>query len=292
MEVFQKRYELQTYLQEISDKGDQIGFIPTMGALHQGHLSLVKACKKQDDCCVCSIFVNPTQFDDSDDLDTYPRELQRDIEKLEKQGVEILFAPPESEMYPEGYEEDLPFDFGRLDTVLEGAHREGHFTGVAQIVSKLLQAVQPHKLYLGQKDYQQFLIIKSLIDQMEIEVTPVLCPIVREEDGLAISSRNVRLNKTERKAATKIYETLLYCQRSVNEVAIPKLKEQALNKLKAVSSFKKIDYFEICDAHELMPVSDAQEATDIIACTAVRLARVRLIDNMFLKRKTIKLATV
>ncbi len=284
MEVFQKKTALTDYIAGMKGDSQRIGFVPTMGALHEGHLSLIRRATEENDSTVCSIFVNPTQFDDPSDLQQYPRQLKEDIHTLEKEGVDVVFTPSRTEMYPSGLEEEVPYEFGHLSRVMEGKYREGHFQGVAQIVAKLLEAVRPHYLYLGQKDYQQYLIVRSLIRQMKVDVETVLCPIIREEDGLAVSSRNVRLTKEERRQAPQIYETLLYCKRLLGEKPVRKLKKEALQRLGKVPTFKEIDYFEIVDAEQLKVIDSLKKTQDIIACAAVRLENVRLIDNMFLKR--------
>ncbi len=262
-----------------------LGFVPTMGALHEGHLSLVRCSKRENPYTIVSIFVNPTQFDDPEDLRTYPRTFEKDKELLEEAGVEAVFVPSVEEMYPKGFEdEDAHYDFGYLERVLEGAHRPGHFKGVAQVVAKLLRAVEPNVLYLGQKDYQQVLIIKKLIEKLSMPIKVVICPTVREPDGLAMSSRNVRLSPQQRENALALYRSLVKAKEVYKQGgSVAQAKQEAIKILESASLIKKIDYFEIADADTLKTINDWDEADKVIALVAVRMEGVRLIDNMFIK---------
>ncbi len=262
-----------------------LGFVPTMGALHEGHLSLVRCSKRDNPYTVVSIFVNPTQFDDPEDLRTYPRTFERDKELLEKEGVDAVFVPSVEEMYPKGFEdEDAHYDFGYLERILEGAHRPGHFKGVAQIVAKLLRAVEPNVLYLGQKDYQQVLIIKELIEKLSMPIRVVMCPTVREPDGLAMSSRNVRLSPQQRENALALYKSLVKAKEVYEQGgSVAQAKQEAIKILESAPLIRKIDYFEIADANNLKPINDWDEANKVIALVAVRMEGVRLIDNIFIK---------
>ena len=282
MRIVRTIEELKRWRRSIEDN---VGFVPTMGALHEGHLSLVRCSKKENPYTVVSIFVNPTQFDDPEDLRNYPRTLERDIKLLEQEGIDLLFAPSVEEMYPEGFDDsDAHYDFGYLERVLEGAHRSGHFKGVAQIVAKLLRAVEPDVLYLGQKDYQQVLIIKALIRKLNMPVKVVMCPTVREADGLAMSSRNVRLSRQQRESALALYRALMRAKEIYEKGgSVSEAKQEAMKILDNAPLIKKIDYFEIADAETLKPVSDWNEADRVIALVAVRMEGVRLIDNMFIK---------
>ena len=206
MKIVNSIKELKSYLAEEKRNNKQIGFVPTMGALHDGHLSLVERCVKENDVCVVSVFVNPTQFNDKHDLETYPRTLDKDCTLLEPVGCDYVFAPSAEEMYPEP--DTRTFDFGTVSAVMEGARRPGHFNGVCQIVSKLFDAVKPHRAYFGEKDFQQLAIIREMVRQMKFDLENVGCPIVREEDGLALSSRNARLSSDERENALNISRTL------------------------------------------------------------------------------------
>lgn len=257
-----------------------IGFVPTMGALHKGHLSLIDASKSENDITVCSIFVNPTQFDNPEDLAHYPRTLETDQQMLEKQGCDILFAPPVNEMYTGT--DSWKYDFGDLGRVFEGASRKGHFQGVGQIVQKLLELVKPDRVYFGQKDYQQYLIISKLIRDFNIPVILVCCPIIREGDGLAMSSRNKRLSAAERKQATGIYRVLSELKELSSSMPPNDLKQKGWELLGQNEGVNP-EYLDIVNAENLLPVDHFDDASRIIALVAARVGPVRLIDNIFLK---------
>lgn len=282
MLLLKKVAALQKYLQAQIDYGQSIGFVPTMGALHQGHLSLIKNSKRETDISVCSIFVNPTQFNDSSDLDKYPRTISADIEKLESSECDVLFFPSVDEVYP-NEPEPINLDFGYLDQPMEGANRPGHFAGMAQVVKRLLDIVKPHKLFMGQKDYQQAAIVRNMLSQLEMDVKLVVCPIVRENDGLAMSSRNVRLSKTQREMAPLISKTLIYAKSVIETAPIGEIEKEAMKRLTITGM--KSEYFEIVDGITLEPVSDVSNSNLIVACTAVNLGDIRLIDNMILLNK-------
>lgn len=282
MYLFKKIFDLQQFLSTVSDKKETIGFVPTMGALHEGHLALVKEALKHHECVVCSIFVNPTQFNDDNDLKKYPRTPEKDIELLEMVGCQVLFMPNDTEIYPQGEERSTEFDFGQLDKVLEGSFRPGHFAGVAQVVKRLLEVVQPDALYMGQKDYQQTVIIRMMLDILQSPVQLVVCPTVRESDGLAMSSRNVRLTPEHREKSSIIYKTL----EKVREMAAmhqsaDAIRQFALQNL-TIPGFRP-EYFEIVDGNTLKPIAQLNGAKNLIACTAVWADEVRLIDNVVLK---------
>ena len=207
MLVFNRIEKLKSFLKELKKQGKIIGFVPTMGALHRGHVSLIKASIKQCDVTVCSIFVNPTQFNDKSDFDKYPATLEADLKKLKAAKCDMVFAPSVAEMYPDGFGNTRKIDFGFLAETLEGEHRPGHFNGMAQVVEMLLRIVQPHCLFMGQKDYQQQLIVAQLIKKRKLKTRLVTCATLREKDGLAMSSRNVRLDKKARKLAVEISKT-------------------------------------------------------------------------------------
>ncbi len=282
MHIFRTIAALQRWRRQCTGP---VGFVPTMGALHEGHLSLIRCSKKENPYTVVSIFVNPTQFDDPQDFQTYPRTIDQDIALLQKEGVDALFLPDVSEMYPHGFDdEDAHYDFGHLERILEGAHRPGHFKGVGQVVAKLLRAVQPDRLYLGQKDYQQVLVITELVRQLQMPVEIRMCPIVREADGLALSSRNVRLSPEQRRDATALYKALQSILEAYQQgLSVDEAKHRALQILQQAPSIQQIDYLEIADARTLRPVSSWDDAPQIIALVAVRMEGVRLIDNMFIK---------
>ena len=282
MLIFKKIIDLQSFLENKKTEGNQIGFVPTMGALHAGHLSLIKQSKTATDLTVCSIFVNPTQFDDKGDLEKYPRTTEKDIALLKEQNCNVLFLPSVEEVYPTGHTPSEEYDFGYLDKPMEGAHRTGHFSGVAQVVNRLLEIVQPHQLFMGQKDYQQFKIIDKLIEITQQEVKLVMCDIVRETDGLAMSSRNTRLSPEERQKAVWISQTLQWVKSQYGVDSPPEIEIAAIQKLNEIEGFD-VDYLKIVDAKTLKEVSHWADAQSLIVCAAVRLGEIRLIDNMFIK---------
>lgn len=260
--------------------GIRIGFVPTMGALHQGHLSLVMRSKRENEVTVVSIFVNPTQFNDSRDLEKYPRTLDADINLLSQVGCDIVFAPTVDEMYPE--KDTRIFNFGTLETVMEGRHRPGHFNGVAQIVSKLFDAVQPHIAYFGEKDFQQLAIIREMVKQLNYTITIAGCPIVRESSGLALSSRNMLLSAEEHKKAPVIYQILSESCIFVAQKQPHEVRNWVLNKFQ--NTGLDVEYFEIVDGYSLQPVSSWNESDYIVGCIAVFCGKIRLIDNIPFKR--------
>lgn len=260
--------------------GIRIGFVPTMGALHQGHLSLVMRSKRENEVTVVSIFVNPTQFNDSRDLEKYPRTLDADINLLSQVGCDVVFAPTVDEMYPE--KDTRIFNFGTLETVMEGKHRPGHFNGVAQIVSKLFDAVQPHIAYFGEKDFQQLAIIREMVKQLNYTITIAGCPIVRESSGLALSSRNMLLSAEEHKKAPIIYQILSESCIFVAQKQPHEVRNWVLNKFQ--NTGLDVEYFEIVDGYSLQPVSSWNESDYIVGCIAVFCGKIRLIDNIPFKR--------
>lgn len=265
-----------------------------MGALHAGHISLIAAAKADCDLVVCSIFVNPTQFNDPEDLKKYPRTLEADSQMLEEAGCDVLFAPEVSEMYSAeelekkrvGQEDDSwkagkKVDFGALDKVMEGSQRPGHFNGVAQVVSKLFRIVRPDKAYFGKKDFQQLAIIRSMVDQLQLPVSIIGCPILREPDGLAMSSRNTRLNSEERALAPRIYQSLEIARSLFPHTGLSEIKQQVLAHLAADPHFK-VDYVEIADSETLQPLTTVENGRHPVVFIAVFLGPVRLIDNLVL----------
>ena len=268
--------ELQTEIQRLAD-GKTVGFAPTMGALHQGHISLVKQAVSETPVVVVSIFVNPTQFNDPNDLEHYPRTLENDMKLLEPTGCSIVFAPNAKEVYPEP--DKRKFNFGKLEEVMEGKHRPGHFNGVAQVVSRLFDIVKPTKAYFGLKDFQQLAIVKNMVKQLQLPVEIVPCAIIREESGLAMSSRNELLTEEQRKNAAVISETLfkakeLKGQKSVQEIVDWVTK--TINK----NPFLDVEYFEIVDDEQLQPVNNWDEKSIKVGCVAVFCGKIRLIDNI------------
>ena len=260
--------------------GIKIGFVPTMGALHPGHVSLIAEAKKNSGTVVSSIFVNPTQFNDTKDFEKYPNTIEQDIYLLEKAGCDVLFLPSVKEMYPEGLSTTKQYDLGYLETVLDGAYRPEHFQGVCRVVEKLLTIVHPDKLFLGQKDYQQCLVIKKLSVLMEADMEIVICTTLREADGLAMSSRNLRLTDADRKKAPLIYETLQFIQQNIRPGYLNDLKERAANYLTAEGF--KVDYIEIADAYTLALMETWDGKTPLVALAAAFIGEVRLIDNLLL----------
>ncbi len=278
MELFKTKKELKEYLKEKKDAGMTIGFVPTMGALHDGHLSLFREAKDENDLVVASIFVNPTQFNSKSDLEKYPRTPEADLKKLEGEGCDVVFHPSNEEMYPEP--DTTEFDFGGLDEVMEGKYRPGHFKGVASVVKKLFEIVEPHRAYFGLKDYQQLLIIHKMVKDFNIPVELVPCPIVREKNGLAMSSRNELLSKSERKQASLIYKTLKFVKVQAGFQPIHELKNHVEREFKRKNM--KLEYFEIVDLFTLEPLTTWLGSKNVIACIAVYVGNVRLIDNIIL----------
>jgi pantoate--beta-alanine ligase len=260
----------------LSLKGS-IGFVPTMGALHDGHMTLIRRARKENDICVCSIFVNPTQFDNQSDLDKYPRTLEKDCQLLEKNGCDIVFAPSAKEMYPSL--PNIQFDFGPLERVMEGANRKGHFNGVGIVVSKLFHIVKPHKAYFGLKDLQQVGIIKQLVRDLSFQIEIVPCDTSREENGLARSSRNERLPNEARAKAGLIQEAIQKAKGLLQKgVSVSETKQNISDLFKKHPDFRP-EYFEITDFETLQPISEVDTSKTTAICTAVWLADVRLIDN-------------
>ncbi len=280
MYVFKTVKDLQNYVANNKREGKTVGFTPTMGALHEGHMSLLKVSKDNADLSVFSIFVNPTQFNDEEDLKKYPRPIIADIELLEENGCDALFLPSVEEVYPND-PQPLNLDLGALDKVMEGEFRPGHFAGVAQVVKRLLDIVLPDQLFMGQKDFQQFTIIQTMINQLEIPTELVVCPIMRTKSGLAMSSRNVRLSEKGRKEATLLSKTLKAAKTKIDSSTPDKVEKWAMKELSA-PGFEP-EYFTIVDGHTLQPIKEFSDTDYVVACLAVWLEGVRLIDNEILK---------
>lgn len=277
MKIVNNIKELKGYLAQERQKNKKIGLVPTMGALHNGHLSLVKRCVKDNDVCVVSVFVNPTQFNNKTDLATYPRTLEKDCALLESAGCNYVFAPSEQEMYPEP--DTRKFDFGTVSSVMEGAHRPGHFNGVAQVVSKLFYIVEPDNAYFGEKDFQQIAVIKAMVKQLSIPVKINHCPIVREADGLALSSRNVRLTPEERQKAPLIARTLKESTTFAPEKSVQEVKEYVVNTINA-DPVMQVEYYEIVDGNTMEAIHNWSDTTYPVGCITVYCGDVRLIDNI------------
>src|SRR5579859_6611520 len=277
MHVFKEIKPLRAFLK---DKWNtiSIGMVPTMGALHAGHLSLVEASKIENQLTLCSIFVNPTQFNNATDLERYPRSIEQDLRMLEQAGCDVVFTPERAEMY--NRVATVRFDFGLLDKTLEGEFRPGHFSGVALVVSKLFHIVQPSIAYFGQKDFQQFKIIEKLVDELNFNVLLKRMPVFREADGLAMSSRNMRLNESERKKAIVFYESLKESRQLLKQgESISRTKEQVRKKCESVEGIK-LDYFELADSENLNPQEIVTEKSVLLIAGFV--GEVRLIDNLLL----------
>jgi pantoate--beta-alanine ligase len=279
MNVFREIKSLRSHLDEFANTGKSIGFVPTMGALHEAHLSLVRHSMHDNDKTVVSIFVNPKQFNNPEDLEHYPRTVDKDIELLEQQGCDIAFLPSVEEIYPD--EVHRNFDFGHLDKVMEGRYRPGHFNGVAMVVERLFNIVKPQKAYFGLKDYQQLCIIEYMVKMLDLPIEIIPCPIIRESDGLAMSSRNTRLSPEQRKLAPLIYKTLLKVRDQHEQKSFSEIIEMVRKRLNETPGME-LEYFEIVDSRTLLPVTSAGECAHCIACIAVYLGNVRLIDNILL----------
>ena len=273
---------LQKALNIERKKGKTIGFVPTMGALHSGHMSLISAAKKQSDIVVCSIFVNPTQFNEASDLAKYPRTLAADSAMLAKEGCHFLFFPPIEEIYPNDKNAKIKLDLKGLDRVMEGEFRPGHFDGVVQVVHRLLTIVAPDFLFMGQKDFQQFTIIQHMIDTLEMPVGLVVCPIKRERSGLAMSSRNRRLLPHIKKRAGIIYKTLVEGKKLISKFTPSELRQWAKKNM-TLEDFEP-EYVSIINGHTLRPLRSFRNTNYVVMCTAVWAGNVRLIDNMILRK--------
>lgn len=257
----------------------QIGFVPTMGALHFGHLSLIRSCKAHNDYAVCSIFVNPTQFNNPEDLKHYPVTIEKDIEMLIEAGCDILFLPSADQVYPADYQKKT-YDLGNLETILEGKYRPGHFQGVCQVVDRLLEIVQPHRIYFGQKDYQQCMVIRKLLRLLhkEDECELIIEPTIREKSGLAMSSRNLRLSQEDREGSVSIFKVLEYMKDNLDKEPVEDLKNKAQELLEKKGFV--VDYAAIADANTLEPSTD--KSAKLVGLVAATINNVRLIDNMVL----------
>ena len=284
MYLFKKVKDLQAFLQQEKKKGSRIGFTPTMGALHIGHLSLIQRALQSNQISVCSVFVNPTQFNQATDLETYPRPIEQDIELLEQAGNQVLFLPTVEEVYPNDLDTTVSIDLNGLDEAMEGAHRPGHFKGVVQVVKRFLDIIQPHELFMGQKDYQQFCIIEHMIRQLALPVEIVMCPTVRESSGLAQSSRNRRLSPSARQAASNIYKQLQLAIQRFSQQSAAAAKTSYFQALEDLGF--KPEYIDFVDGHTLKEVERLDAAERIVVCTAVWVEGVRLIDNIVVKSES------
>lgn len=277
MQVLKSKNELVSLIDSYKKEGKTIGFVPTMGALHNGHLSLVKECKKNSDVTVVSIFVNPTQFNDLEDLKRYPRTLDKDTELLKSVNCDLVFVPSVEEIYPEP--DTRKFDFGYIESVMEGAKRPGHFNGVGQVVSRLFDIVQPDKAFFGMKDFQQVAIIKNMVKQLNYNIQIVPCPIIREESGLALSSRNTLLDEDHKKNAPHIYATLKKARNLASEMSVSDLKKWITDEINS-NPYLETEYVEIVDDTTLKVTENWKEEGIKVACVAVYAGKIRLIDNI------------
>lgn len=277
MEIFKEIVSLKAFLSQ--KRGSvPIGLVPTMGALHAGHLSLIEASKKENGLTVCSIFVNPAQFNNPKDLEKYPRTLERDVEMLKMAGCDVVFAPEAKEMYE--VEPTIKFDFGDLDKILEGKYRPGHFSGVALVVAKFFNIVQPTVAYFGQKDFQQFKIIQRLVTELKFDLQLKPMPILREPDGLAMSSRNMRLNEDERKKATVLFQSLAEANKLLrNGLPLSEVKEAVKRKCESIEAVR-LEYFELASIENLKSLESVTDKA--ILLIAAYVGEVRLIDNLLL----------
>jgi pantoate--beta-alanine ligase len=279
LEVFKTKKALKSYLEPLKTEGDKIALVPTMGALHNGHISLIKLAQQKASIIVCSVFVNPTQFTDPKDLEKYPRPIEHDLAMLEAAGCNAVFMPAVEEMYPE--KEEWHIDLGEAEFLLEGAFRKGHYQGVTQIVKKLFDAVEPNMAMFGQKDYQQVLMIKNMVNYLNLPIEIVVCPIVREDDGLAMSSRNIHLNKADRKNALVLSQSLNFVLNNFNILSITELEEKAKASYKNIEGVE-LDYFTIANGITLQPAKTKDEDT-IVVLVAAKVGSTRLIDNVIIK---------
>ncbi|HMU47650.1 MAG TPA: pantoate--beta-alanine ligase [Chitinophagaceae bacterium] len=280
MILFKRKEDLIKWLEGQRENNRTIGFVPTMGALHPGHISLIQSAKKENAIVVCSIFVNPTQFNDTSDYEKYPITIEDDILLLEQNGCNVLFLPSISEIYPDGTSKRTHYDLGHLESILEGKFRPGHFQGVCTVVDRLLRIINPENLYLGQKDYQQCMVINKLVELtgMSENIKIHVCPTLREDDGLAMSSRNRRLDATQRSVAPTIYNCLTYIKEKIEPGNIEHLIKETNTKL--LKKGFKPDYIEVVDAITLKPVRKWDAEQKIVGLIAAFLGEIRLIDNM------------
>lgn len=285
MYLYKQVTDIQAHLQAERASYQTIGFVPTMGALHEGHISLINTSLAENQLTVCSIFVNPTQFNQAEDLEKYPRMPALDIARLADAGCHMVFLPEVAVIYPPGLETRIDIDLNGLDQVMEGAHRPGHFAGVVQVVNRLLDIVKPHRLYMGQKDYQQLCIIRRMLEVQQSPVELVMVPTVREADGLAMSSRNMRLNPEERAQAPAIYKIL----QDLRQAALKKganfssLAQEAFEAL--IAAGFRPEYVNIVHGSSLQPLSGLPDTGSVVVCVAAWLGEIRLIDNLVIREK-------
>lgn len=277
MKVIRYIKELKDSLKLFRLQSQRIGFVPTMGALHEGHLSLIRKSVEQNEITIVSIYVNPAQFNDKNDFKNYPRDFEKDCKLAESVGCSFVFAPGDEEIYP--VKDEREFDLGTLGLVMEGKHRPGHFNGVAKIITKLFDAVNPDQAYFGQKDFQQLAIIRKIVHDFNYNINIVACPILRENDGLAMSSRNLLLTPEHRAAAPVIYQTISKIKELINKISIREIEDFVINSIDS-SRLLKVEYFEIVDSATLLKVNIIIPEKPVTACIAVFAGEIRLIDNI------------
>lgn len=277
VKIFTTRIALQDYLLQRRSAGKTFGLVPTMGALHNGHVSLLATAKTYTNEVICSIFVNPTQFNDPKDLEKYPRPIESDIEKLTEAGCDVLFNPTVNEMY--GPDEQWHLDIGPIENILEGKYRPGHYQGVTQVVYKLFDLIKPDFAFFGQKDYQQVMVITRMVHLLNLPIKMVMCPIIREPEGLAMSSRNVHLSIQDRQDAQALSKTLTLVKNQYGQQGIEGLRQMAIDTLNSNPNIQ-LDYFEIVDADTLFPPND--DTVKLVALVAAKVGNTRLIDNIIL----------
>lgn len=283
MHIFKTIEPLKKFLAEVKSSKNKIGLVPTMGALHEGHMAIILKSLEDNDITVCSIYVNPLQFNNQDDLEKYPRNLKKDLDLLEQSGCQVVFCPPDEIMYPEGKKNSLQLDFGSISHVLEGKHRPGHFNGVGVVLSKLFHLIAPDQAYFGQKDLQQVAVVHKLIQDFFFDIQLIRVPTVRNSKGLALSSRNSRLSGQDKLIASQLYQAINVVKKELQErqVSVAEARQKALQVLEETESIK-LEYLEIVDAASFDMVSDIRKHREIAVCIAAYVGGVRLIDNVLL----------
>ena len=281
LEIFKTKASLEAFLKPLKASGKKIALVPTMGALHNGHISLIKLAQEHADVIICSIFVNPTQFTDPKDLEKYPRPIEHDLAMLEAAGCSGVFMPNVAEMYPTGADEKWHIDLGKAEFLLEGAFRKGHYQGVTQIVKKLFDAVEPDVAMFGQKDFQQVLMIKNMLAHFKLPITIITCPIIREDDGLAMSSRNIHLSAEDRKHSLVLSRSLQFVVDHFDTYTLAELESKARALYHNIAGVE-LDYFTIANGDTLEPAKSKEE-NNLVALVAAKVGTTRLIDNMIIK---------
>jgi len=281
LEIFKTKAKLKAFLKPLKESGKKIALVPTMGALHNGHISLIKLAQQYADVIICSIFVNPTQFTDPKDLEKYPRPIEHDLAMLESAGCSGVLMPNVEEMYPTDENENWHIDLGKAEFLLEGEFRKGHYQGVTQIVKKLFDAVEPDVAMFGQKDFQQVLMIGNMVKYFDLPIQIVTCPIIREDDGLAMSSRNIHLSPEDRKHSLVLNKSLQFVKEHFNEYSINELEAKAKAFYENIEGVE-LDYFIIANGHTLEPAASKEEG-NLVVLVAAKVGSTRLIDNMIIK---------